>query len=262
MSIETLHNKFKSGNSIPVERSTITRDEYEAIAKEFRELEEEYELLNTGADLLCSQVDELLAENEKLKLRCSDINTFGEQDSSRLEARIKELEEDFNSQRGMKRKARQQRDELAAWSDELLRFVKSTALPVLQLATIYYPMSSQAKMAVTDARALVKRSLAMCLAETQRQIKSKVTWDGYPTFYIGEDGTTCTHRMSESDIPVWCRTGEDGLEAMSRIQGPLAEIQAAAIEYACDRVEQRVSGRVITSLFREEAEIIRQGDEE
>lgn len=70
--------------------------------------------------------------------------------------------------------------------------------------------------------------------ETQRQIKeitaealnnsapapdvrSQIEKDGLPTFYISTEGAVCTHRMSDTDTPVWCRNGEDGVKAMRAI---------------------------------------------
>lgn len=53
--------------------------------------------------------------------------------------------------------------------------------------------------------------------QTQQQIKSQLVCDGLPTFYISEAGMVCTHRLSEGDTPVWCRTGDDGLKAMNAI---------------------------------------------
>lgn len=46
---------------------------------------------------------------------------------------------------------------------------------------------------------------------------SQLEKDGIPTFYIATNGTVCTHRMNESDIPVWCQSGEDATQAMSFI---------------------------------------------
>lgn len=51
-------------------------------------------------------------------------------------------------------------------------------------------------------------------AELQRQPTS------LPTFFMGTDGTVCTHRMNESDIPVWCQSGEDGALAMRYVSNP------------------------------------------
>jgi hypothetical protein len=58
---------------------------------------------------------------------------------------------------------------------------------------------------------------AASIADLEQQIKSRVVCDGYPTFYISTDGMVCTHRMDELDIPVWCRSANDGIEAMSSI---------------------------------------------
>lgn len=82
MSIETLHNKFKSGNSIPVKRSTISRAEYESVVSEFEELEADCSLINTDADLLSSHLDELVEDNGRL-----------EHERDQLKAQVAELKE-------------------------------------------------------------------------------------------------------------------------------------------------------------------------
>lgn len=46
---------------------------------------------------------------------------------------------------------------------------------------------------------------------------SQLEKDGIPTFYIATNGTVCTHRMNESDIPVWCQSSEDGAQVMDFI---------------------------------------------
>lgn len=58
------------------------------------------------------------------------------------------------------------------------------------------------------------------IAELEQQIKSQLICDGLPTFYISQEGMVCTHRLSESDTPVWCRTGDDGLKAMQGAEIP------------------------------------------
>lgn len=49
---------------------------------------------------------------------------------------------------------------------------------------------------------------------------SQLEKDGIPTFYIATNGTVCTHRMNESDIPVWCQSSEDAGLAMRSISNP------------------------------------------
>lgn len=56
------------------------------------------------------------------------------------------------------------------------------------------------------------------LANTTTATRSRVECDGQPTFYISAEGMVCTHRLSENDTPVWCRSGDDGLAAMQSIQ--------------------------------------------
>ncbi len=55
---ETLESKFISGNNIPVERNTITREEWEAIKKEIQDLQESKELFNLKYDILLSETVE------------------------------------------------------------------------------------------------------------------------------------------------------------------------------------------------------------
>ncbi len=45
---------------------------------------------------------------------------------------------------------------------------------------------------------------------------SQVELDGTPSFYIGVSDV-CTHRMSELDIPVWCKDADSALTAMNFI---------------------------------------------
>ena len=46
---------------------------------------------------------------------------------------------------------------------------------------------------------------------------SRLHLDGMPTFYITADGRTCTHRMSEDDVPVWVKGFDNAMAAMARI---------------------------------------------
>ncbi|MCV6612405.1 MAG: DUF551 domain-containing protein [Amphritea sp.] len=49
-------------------------------------------------------------------------------------------------------------------------------------------------------------------------VRSDIEKDGLPTFYISTEGAACTHRMSDTDTPVWCRNGDDGMKAMRAVQ--------------------------------------------
>ena len=45
--------------------------------------------------------------------------------------------------------------------------------------------------------------------------KSNLLKDGMPSFYVCiTDHTCCTHRMSDTDIPVWCRSTDDTMKLM------------------------------------------------
>ena len=53
----------------------------------------------------------------------------------------------------------------------------------------------------------------------------RLTEDGTPSFYVymmpfhnGVRLHCCTHRVSEKDIPVWCKTPEDTMALMDLIQ--------------------------------------------
>ena len=45
---------------------------------------------------------------------------------------------------------------------------------------------------------------------------SQLVVDGMPSFYVGSSGA-CTHKMAESDIPVWCNDVDDTCTAMGFI---------------------------------------------
>ena len=45
---------------------------------------------------------------------------------------------------------------------------------------------------------------------------SQLVTDGMPSFYVGSSGA-CTHKMAESDIPVWCNDVDDTCTAMGFI---------------------------------------------
>ena len=45
---------------------------------------------------------------------------------------------------------------------------------------------------------------------------SQLVTDGMPSFYVGSSGA-CTHKMAESDIPVWCNDVDDACAAIGFI---------------------------------------------
>lgn len=54
--------------------------------------------------------------------------------------------------------------------------------------------------------------------------ESQLVKDGIPTFYVSENMygdkihiRCCTHRMSEKDIPVWCKNTDDAQKLMQII---------------------------------------------
>lgn len=68
-------------------------------------------------------------------------------------------------------------------------------------------------------RSMLEKALGK-LAPPQEVLPSQLIRDGVPTFYISVENPQIplTHRLCDSDIPVWCKDGADGLEAMRRIQ--------------------------------------------
>ena len=47
--------------------------------------------------------------------------------------------------------------------------------------------------------------------------ESQLIRDNIPTFYVSADGRCCTHRLGNIDIPVWCKSAEDGFKLMQII---------------------------------------------
>lgn len=66
---------------------------------------------------------------------------------------------------------------------------------------------------------------------------SELIRDGVPSFYISAKNPhiPITHRMSDSDIPVWCKNSTDAFEAMRRINSAQPPATAPAAEFEPDR---------------------------
>jgi hypothetical protein len=47
---------------------------------------------------------------------------------------------------------------------------------------------------------------------------SQLVKDGLPSFYVSREGQVCTHRMSDLDTPVWCKSTNDSLAVMYSVE--------------------------------------------
>ena len=80
----------------------------------------------------------------------------------------------------------------------------------------FYPSLVEAFNYVTDfpPRGVVFHRAAM--RKIEEVPDSQLVTDGMPSFYVGSSGA-CTHKMAESDIPVWCNDVDDTCTAMGFI---------------------------------------------
>lgn len=80
----------------------------------------------------------------------------------------------------------------------------------------FYPSLAEAFNYVVDfpPRGVVFHRAAMRRIEEGPD--SQLVTDGMPSFYVGSSGA-CTHKMAESDIPVWCNDVDDTCTAMGFI---------------------------------------------
>jgi|GEM_PF-6827731 len=66
-------------------------------------------------------------------------------------------------------------------------------------------------------QALEEKQLSQLL-EIEDLKTSKLCTDGIPTFYLSAEHAPVTHRLSENDIPIWCKSADDGMKAIDLIQ--------------------------------------------
>ena len=80
----------------------------------------------------------------------------------------------------------------------------------------FYPSLVEAFNYVVDfpPRGVVFHRAAM--RKIEEVPDSQLVTDGMPSFYVGSSGA-CTHKMAESDIPVWCNDVDDTCTAMGFI---------------------------------------------
>jgi len=88
---------------------------------------------------------------------------------------------------------------------------------------------------------------------------SQLVTDGMPSFYVGSSGV-CTHKMAESDIPVWCNDVDDTCTAMGFINDCLRLTRKPKLWTVEDQKVGRLPevGCVVIGCDKKEYEVLAQ----
>ncbi|BBB29341.1 helix-turn-helix transcriptional regulator [Neptunomonas japonica] len=95
-----------------------------------------------------------------------------------------------------------------------------------------------------------KQSLESVTRAESLQTRSGVLADGMPTFYISIDGDVCTHRLGEDDVPVWCKSGEDGFLAMGILAGIKARKNLIERDYKTEDCPETIASTLRKARLR------------
>ena len=117
----------------------------------------------------------------------------------------------------------------------------------------FYPSLVEAFNYVVDfpPRGVVFHRAAM--RKIEEVPDSQLVTDGMPSFYVGSSGA-CTHKMAESDIPVWCNDVDDTCTAMGFINDCLRLTRKPKLWTVEDQKASRLENDFVDSIMCDEHE--------